>query len=73
MTLKIFEFGSKDNFETLTGRNISEEQWTEIINEVNGRVENFLDGMFNDLVNDCKQDVGIFNSDIQNHIKSVHE
>jgi hypothetical protein len=73
MTLKIFEFGSKGNFETLTGRNISEEQWTEIINEVNGRVENFLDGMFNDLVDDCKQDVGIFNSDIQNYIKSVHE
>ena len=71
MTLQIFTFGSKDNFETLTGRIVSDKQWNEIIDEVNGRVENFLDAMFDALVETCIENTGVFNTDIQDYVKSA--
>jgi len=54
---------TKNDFEDWVGGEVTALDWIIVIGEVNGRLENFLDGILSDLIQDYKQEVGIFKKD----------
>jgi hypothetical protein len=51
---------SRENFEEWVGEPLTDEQWAEVVSEVEGRTENYLDGLLSELVQDHKEKIGIF-------------
>jgi len=44
--------------------NISTEQWEKVADELEGRAENFLDGLLSDIIEDYKEGVGVFDDEL---------
>ena len=51
---------SKEDFETWVKQGITDEQWELVSSEIDGRLENFTEGLISELVNDCQEQIGIF-------------
>lgn len=51
---------TKENFETWVKGNITDEQWELVASEIDGRLENFVEGLISELINDCAVGLGIF-------------
>lgn len=58
-----FEPITKEDFEHWIEGPLNEEEWKTVASEVEGRVENFLDGLLADIVQDYNEKTGIFNDD----------
>lgn len=54
----------KENFESYINEDLSEqitdEQWERVADEIHGRVNNFIDGLLEELVLDYEEGKGIF-------------
>lgn len=54
----------KENFESYINEDLSEqitdEQWARVADEIHGRVNNFIDGLLEELVLDYEEGKGIF-------------
>lgn len=55
---------SKDDFEGMISAFITDEQWEKVADELEGRAENFLDGLLSDIIQDFKEGVGVFDGDL---------
>jgi hypothetical protein len=53
---------SKEDFETWVKQGITDEQWELVSSEIDGRLENFTEGLISELVNDCQEQIGIFDN-----------
>lgn len=53
---------SKEDFETWVKQSITDEQWELVSSEIDGRLENFVEGLVSELINDCQEQIGIFNN-----------
>lgn len=51
---------SKEEFERWTEAPITDEAWEKVADEIEGRVENYLDGLLTDLLQDFREGVGVF-------------
>ncbi len=54
---------TKEDFEGYISATLTDEQWVKVADEISGRVENYLDGLLTDLVEDYKENVGVFDND----------
>lgn len=56
----------KENFESYIDQSlnthISDAQWEAVMDEINGRVDNFIDGLLELLVEDYHEQTGIFDA-----------
>ena len=52
----------KEDFETWVKQGITDEQWELVSSEIDGRLENFTEGLISELVNDCQEQIGIFDN-----------
>ena len=56
----------KENFESYIDHSlnthITDSQWEAVMNEVNGRVDNFIDGLLELLAEDYHEETGIFDA-----------
>jgi len=57
---------TKEDFETWVKQSITDEQWELVSSEIDGRLENFAEGLISELVNDCQEQIGIFDNGNQN-------
>lgn len=55
---------TKAEFEEILSASITDEQWAKVQDEVEGRVDNFLDGLLSDLIEDFKEGVGVFDGEL---------
>lgn len=57
----------KENFESYIddslNTHITDEQWNDVADEIRGRVDNFIDGLLESLVQDFHEETGIFSND----------
>lgn len=57
----------KENFESYIDQSlnthITDEQWDAVMDEINGRVDNYIDGLLESLVEDYHEETGIFSND----------
>lgn len=57
----------KENFESYIDQSlnthITDAQWEAVMDEINGRVDNFIDGLLELLVEDYHEETGIFEHD----------
>ena len=57
----------KENFESYIDQNlnthITDEQWEAVMEEINGRVDNYLDNLLESLAEDYHEETGIFDND----------
>ena len=51
---------SKEEFEGWLEEPITEEQWTKVADEIEGRVANYLDELLAGLLQDFREGVGVF-------------
>lgn len=51
---------TKEGFTTLVGEPVSDERWSEIVNDVRGRLDNLADAILDDLIKDCRTKSGLF-------------
>ena len=54
---------SKEEFERWTEAPITDEAWEKVADEIEGRVENYLDGLLTDLLQDFREGVGVFDEE----------
>ena len=54
---------SKEEFERWTESQITDEAWEKVADEIEGRVENYLDGLLTDLLQDFREGVGVFDEE----------
>jgi len=57
----------KENFESYIDQSlnthITDEQWEAVMDEINGRVDNYIDGLLESLVEDYHEETGIFDAE----------
>lgn len=57
----------KENFESYIDQSlnthITDAQWEAVMDEINGRVDNYIDGLLESLVEDYHEQTGIFDND----------
>lgn len=51
---------SKEEFERWTEEPITDEQWTKVADEIEGRVANYLDELLAGLLQDFREGTGVF-------------
>jgi hypothetical protein len=54
---------SKEEFERWTEAPITDEQWEKVAEEIEGRTENYLDGLLADLLEDFREGTGVFDEE----------
>jgi hypothetical protein len=54
---------SKEEFEGWTEEPITDEQWEKVADEIEGRTENYLDGLLTDLLQDFREGTGVFDEE----------
>lgn len=56
----------KENFESYIDQSlnthITDAQWQAVMDEINGRVDNYIDGLLESLVEDYHEETGIFDA-----------
>lgn len=56
----------KENFESYIDqsldKHITDEQWQAVMDEIQGRVDNYIDGLLESLVEDYHEEIGIFDA-----------
>lgn len=56
----------KENFESYIDQSlnthITDAQWEAVMDEINGRVDNYIDGLLESLVEDYHEETGIFDA-----------
>ena len=56
----------KENFESYIDqsldKHITNEQWQAVMDEIQGRVDNYIDGLLESLVEDYHEETGIFDA-----------
>lgn len=55
---------TKEGFEKLIDDTISDKLWKTILDEIEGRFDNFLEGLLEDIIQDHKEQVGLFAQDL---------
>ena len=57
----------KENFESYIDQSlnthITDAQWEAVMDEINGRVDNYIDGLLESLVEDYHEETGIFDAE----------
>lgn len=57
----------KENFESYIDQSlnthITDEQWEAVMDEINGRVDNYIDGLLESLAEDYHEETGIFDAE----------
>jgi hypothetical protein len=57
----------KENFESYIDQSlnthITDAQWEAVMDEINGRVDNYIDGLLESLVEDYHEQTGIFDNE----------
>lgn len=51
---------SKEEFERWTESPITDTAWENVAKEIEGRVENYIDGLLTDLLQDFREGTGVF-------------
>lgn len=51
---------TKDDFEALVKQKITDSQWLKVVSEIDGRLENFVEGLISELIDDCEKCNAIF-------------
>lgn len=54
---------SKEEFERWTEEPITDEAWEKVAKEIEGRTENYLDGLLTDLLQDFREGTGVFDEE----------